>query len=326
LTSIQDPGYIINTMTTTKTKKAFDLARDSVYVADPSELCIIGGADALPEAERGPLDTVHVKGEHVLWDERLFNKIDPATIIDIDEHGVQTPILIAKIDGVPTVVNGRGRVRRARLANLRRAERGAEPLRIRCVVQKDISSAALLGRMIALNEIRDDDSLPVKIAKLGRLLAQEVTIEEAAATFGVTVPTIRTWQSYAEHATPALRAAVCAGEVSGAAALRLAKVRDPAAQGQAVRELTAGDGKRTVAKARAAAAKVTRTAGSGTGVGIQGKKEQRALLNEVAAMKPKDYKGAEDFWAGVEAALTAIVGDGEPDPKLARILDRMGLR
>lgn len=145
-------------MATIANKKGFDLSRDSVYVADPNELRIIGGLAMVREDERGPLDTAHGKGEHDLFDERILTvEVTDAEVANIDTYGVNVPIAIAKDeDGEPVVVDGRGRVRRARRANILRAKRGEPLIKIKCVVVRS-TGTRLMATMIALNEVRNED-------------------------------------------------------------------------------------------------------------------------------------------------------------------------
>jgi ParB family chromosome partitioning protein len=302
-------------------KKAFDLARNSIYVASPDELCIIGGR-AMPEAEQGPLDTGHGRGEHELWDARILDAMTPEEVANIDAYGVMEPIIIAKANGVPTVVDGRGRVRRARLANKLRAARGEPPITIDCKVLRS-SGNRLLGAMISLNEVRRADTIEVKIEKLQQLLDRGVSVEDAATIFGAKVETVKGWLAYGDNATDDLKQAVATGELSSTAAAEVARVKDPVKQKAALDKLKAAP-KKTVGEARKAVAATTRTA-AGDGVGLTGKREQRALLNEVAAMKPSEVgKGDDGFWDGVEAALVLVTGHGEPDKRIRKLLKKLG--
>jgi hypothetical protein len=96
----------------TASKKAFHFSRNSIYVVDPLDLCIVGGAHALPEAERGPLDSEHRKGDHDLYDVRIEEELSEEFVLSIDAFGVQQPVSIAKLeDGRPVVVAGRQRIR-----------------------------------------------------------------------------------------------------------------------------------------------------------------------------------------------------------------------
>lgn len=280
-------------------KKAFDLARNSIYVAKPEELCIIGGGRYLPDNEVSALDTVHKEGEHELWDPRLRNMMTPESIANIDAFGVQTPIIIVKLDDVPTVVDGRGRVRRARLANLLRKARGEPPISIECKVARP-RLGGLTGLMIACNEVRDDDGIPAKIIKLRLLLSRGVSEHDAAVIFGASLGTVRGWLRYADNATPELRAAVEAGAVSPSAAITVSR-RDPEAQRAAL--ATGAKSAREVRRA----------------VSNRPSKHEIAGVVE-AALSRSD---GDPYWMGISQALTwALSGDAGVG-KMKKLVERL---
>src|SRR5262245_5872048 len=111
-------------------KKAFDTNYTSNPVFAPEELVIIGGK-CLPKDEQGPLDTAHKRGEHDLWDQRLETvTLTDAEVANVDYFGVLQNVVIRKDPetGLPFVVAGRGRVRRARRANLLRKQHNTNPI------------------------------------------------------------------------------------------------------------------------------------------------------------------------------------------------------
>lgn len=243
----------------TTTKKGFDLSRDSVYVADPNELRIIGGLAMVREDERGPLDTAHVKGEHDLFDERILTvEVTDAEVANIDTYGVNVPIAIAKDeDGEPVVVDGRGRVRRARRANILRAKRGEPLIKIKCVVVRS-TGTRLMATMIALNEVRNEDGPLVKLEKAKRLLERGVSNEDAAVAFGLEPAYFDALLAYDDAATPEVKASVASGEMSATAAVNLvSQAKTPSAQNAALANARAkSGGKPITARAAIAGAKV----------------------------------------------------------------------
>jgi len=318
-------------------KKAFDLSCNSAYVATPDQLCLIGGR-CLPKNQRGPLDTAHKPGEHELYDERLttieIDDRDP-DVANIDAYGVLSPVLIAKDKetGYPVVVDGRQRVRRARLANLRRAARGEKPISINCMVIRSVGTR-LLGAMIAANEVRDDDSPLVRLGKAKALMERGVSEEDAAMTFGLELPYFRQLLAYDDTAIDAVKHAVASGELSPTAAVEMVKVaKTPKAQKEALaatKEAKAATGRRTTIRSAVNAAKTaTGKASAETGAGlVPSKRELKALTKLIAKITEpaadarvlleddKDTTGIEvsqghvvdSYYLGVQDTLALVAG------------------
>jgi hypothetical protein len=257
--------------TKTTSKKAFDLARDSVYVADPiSELRICGGAGVLPDDEAGDLDTEPGPDVPVRDLKRLKRPLQASFVTNIGRDGVRVPILICKIDDVATVVAGKSRVRAARRANRARAAQseGLPPMRIRCVMQRDASSVAILATMISENNARQDDDLADRIEKLKQYLAAGASEADAATSFNVQQSTIRGWLDYDDHATDETKRAVRDGRVQASTAAELAKIKDPDAQRVALEKVL---GAPCVKQRSARAARALRHDANGTGNGRDGR-------------------------------------------------------
>ena len=138
-------------MTTTKHRRSFDFSRGNLWSIDPNELCIIGG-NVLSEEEHGPLDTADGP-EHDLFDERVSEALTEEFVNSIDAHGVDTPILIVRVENPDTgdvtavVIAGRKRVRAARVVNKRRKKRGEPLIKVDCKLKRAAGSA-LLAAMI----------------------------------------------------------------------------------------------------------------------------------------------------------------------------------
>lgn len=310
-------------------KKAFDLARDSVYKADPLELRLVGGLDTLPDDQRGPLDTPRDES-HVLWDPRLLDVVASETVHNIDAYGVLTPIIIAKIDGVPTVVDGRQRVRAARLANLLRKSRGEPTIKIACTVSR-ADETRLMGTMIATNEVRHDDDFGTKLYKLKRLLGRGVDIEDAAGTFGVSAAIAKSWLRFDDNAIDEVKKAVESGKLALSAGIEVARIKDPEKQKAALTTIETAPaaakslgGKTSVKEARAAIKKATGKKGP---TNATDKKTQRALL---AHLQDKDHPKTTSertiaWYQGVEDALMIVLGEGASAgvTKLREMLDAL---
>jgi ParB family chromosome partitioning protein len=184
--------------------------RGNTFRVWPEDLMIIG-----LDTDDGP--------EHPLWDERVHLPIDESLVLSIMAHGVLQVVKVAVYDGVPVVIDGRQRVRAARLANERLRASG-EPLvsiRVEGENGKRISDERLQTAMVALNEIRRADDVLVKAAKAERMRARGLSVSQIALAFGVTGQCIRDWQRLAGLA-PAVRKAVQEGRVSAHAAAALA--------------------------------------------------------------------------------------------------------
>lgn len=295
-------------------RRAFDFARGNLWSIDPMEICIVGGK-RLSVDEQGPIDTDH-GAEHDLYDQRLDEALTEEFVNNIDAHGVDTPIIIVKLDDVPAVVAGRKRVRAARLVNLRRKKNGEPPIKIDCKLKR-VAGAGALGAMIRENEARTDDGILTKIEKLKRLMDRGVSIEDAAIEFNVKLATVKGWLAFEDCATTETKAAARDGRLSASAASELAKIADPDKQ----REKLAGmlsAGVKVSASAARAASKIAR----GKAAGVADKKTQKKLLHVVqSASHPNVSEKTAAWWDGAEAMLRLVIGDKDVDARLQGKLD-----
>ncbi|MGL4257983.1 MAG: ParB/RepB/Spo0J family partition protein [Microbacterium sp.] len=163
--------------------------------------------------------------EHPLYDERIGLPIDESMVLSIMAHGVLQVVKVAVYDGVPYVVDGRQRVRAARIAN-ERLKAGGEPLvslRVEGENGRKISDNRLLTAMVAMNEIRQTDDVLVKAGKAERMSARGMTTAEIATAFGVTPQCVRDWAKLAGLA-PQVKRAVRDGRISAHAAANLSEL------------------------------------------------------------------------------------------------------
>lgn len=313
-------------MTTDNTKRSFDFKRTDHYLCDPiAELCIVGGTDALPLEQRGALDTAD-DPTHPLHDPRIYIDLLEPFVRNIDAHGVTVPIVIVKLDDLAMVVDGRQRVRAARVVNRRREARGEPLIKVPCVIKRVRDRVALLGSMIGLNECRMEDDFATKLDKLRRVMDVGVTDpEELGTMFGVSGAVIESWLRFDDLAVARVQEAVAQGKLALRAGIEIARLREPAQQEAALDAVLADDGssstrKSTVRRAREAAKRITKPDAHD---GVSDKRTQRKLL---ALTKAKDHpKGTSKetfaWWSGVEAALHLIVGgDERPDERLLALL------
>lgn len=310
-------------------KKAFDFSRGNMYMVDPDEVCIVGGAD-LPPGERGPLDTEDPGPTHPLFDERLGDPVDESDVANVDTFGVLEPILIVKREEpeghpVACVNDGRFRVRWARLVNRARKKAGLAPIKIGAVNQRG-DDTRQQGVMISTNQVRKNDDPTVMLAKLKRYMERGVTIEDCAPVFKRSVSTLKQLLAYDDTAIDAVKKAVDNGKIEQTTAAEIARVKDPEKQKAALAEVLASApvGKKASKRSAKVAAKKAKK-GADANVGIADKKTQRKILVHV---EKKNHVGKSDstinFWEGFENALRMVLGDGDLDAKVVAVLKEIG--
>ena len=300
------------------TKKAFDLSRDSVYTADPTtELRICGAAGVVPKDESGDLDTDPGPDVPVKDQKRLARPLKPGLKANVARHGVQTPIIIAKIDDVATVIASKGRVRAARAANRQRAKDGRPLIKIRCVMLRDTSPISIQGAIIRENNAREDDDLADRIEKLKAYLKEGGSEADAAEEFGVALGTVRGWLDFDDHATDETKKAVKEGRVPASTAAELAKIKEPDAQREALGKMLAAPG---VKQRSARAARALRRGANGTPTATD-RKSQVLLLGKVEKMiEGGDLNKDARFWDGVHHTLRLVTGAKDADERLLKVL------
>lgn len=289
----------------------------ALFMFNPGNLAIMGGKDALSEAERGPLDTVTDK-EHPLYDERLKSqKLSPDFVANIKANGIRETINIVKIGDVAFVANGRRRVRAARAASTTDA-----PVLVPCRLVK-LDDVGMLREMIITN-LHEDDSPTIKIAKLKRLVGMGVTPEDAAQVFATRPATVKAWLQYDATAIPAVKKAVASGKIPQTTGADIARLGDEDKQQKALDKVlaTVSDSPdRTERKGSAAKAKRAIAEATGKHAGVSDKKTLRKLI-ELAPMQCSKGDKAETvaWWRGVADALSFVVGGAEPDARLTKLL------
>lgn len=246
-------------------KKSFDVTRKATYVfqpeAGPSGVSIVGIDDKNTEL-------------HPLYDPRITAPITDDEIANVISVGIVTPIIVAKRNGVATVIDGRQRVRRAREANILIAKHSKDPdfiakygdkvelITVEAKVLPPGYTDAELALMGATGNIRVEESMLSKAERAKKIMtmfpAKMVDADKyrhVAQGFGVSETAVRQWLSLVEAAAP-VRRAVERGDISATAAAKLAKAGTVAEQTAALDEmLKEGGGKATVAKAQRASGK-----------------------------------------------------------------------
>ena len=288
------------------------------------DVAIMGGKD-LPEQERGPLDTPTDKG-HPLYDERLKKiKITPEWVDNIGHNGVKETVEVvyltptgetvekgSKEPTIPFIVNGRQRIRGARLA----AKKLGQDMFIYAKVE-NLDVAGMISDMITLN-VHHEDSTSTKIAKAQRALKSGIDIEAVARAFSVKKATIDVWLAYDKNAIKEVKAAVDSGKVAAAIGFDIARSGNAEMQLDALNRVLAlgtketENGERT---GKAGAAKRAVAAATGKGAAILDKKTLKKFLALVADTTLPKNAGAElhGWYGGVQDCLEFILGTPEKE-------------
>lgn len=191
------------------TRSDAGLHRTSIFHFDPDDLVIIG-----LDTKDGP--------EHRLYDERINDPITDQEIANIRTFGVRVPVLVQRDGNRWLVVDGRGRVRRARAAKQLQRKAGEEVLKVACVPQRG-DDAMIFGVSRVANSCRTEDS-PLRNAKNAqRMIDMGKTQEEVAIAFGKSQSTVSTWLALLDL-SPKVKAAVDSGKIAASAAAKLGKL------------------------------------------------------------------------------------------------------
>ncbi len=183
-----------------------------MFGMNPDELTIIG------------IDTEHTEGEHPLWDKRIELPIDEGLVRNIEKFGVVEPVIarVTRGDNVAEIVDGRRRVRHARIANERLREKGEEIKLIPTIARRQRvgDDMEMVSLMILANEQRTDDTMLGRSRKLAQLFSMGATDKDAAVVFTVTATAIRNWKKLLKCDEKVLEA-IDRGELKASAAADL---------------------------------------------------------------------------------------------------------
>jgi ParB family chromosome partitioning protein len=210
-----------------------------LYHIEPERLRIIGR-----DTQDGP--------EHDLWDDHAILPPYEEYVQSAMALGILEPVICTVHDGVAFVVDGRRRVVAAREAN-KRLRKQHQPAITVPVVAKDgkrVGNETFSIVLVALNEIRLDDPIDVKMKKAKRLVERGANVKMVAMAFGKTVATVKNWLD-ALSADPSVVQAMNDGSVSATSAAILSKLPQ-AKQPQAVAAITAEGEKPTIDRTKRA--------------------------------------------------------------------------
>lgn len=262
-----------------------------MFKFDPYDYVIVG-----LDTEDGP--------EHPLYDERIKIPVPEALIRNIRTYGVLKPVLFERDGERPLVVDGRQRVRAARVVRDRQRDAGEDEIAVRGIPQRgDGSHLFAVSRAANLHQA---DGPMTSARNAQRMVDLGRSTEEIAVAFGVTEQTVKHWLALLELA-PAVRAAVDRGSISPTAAAKLRKL-DRDGQVAKLSELTAGGAKPTASAARD---QVRKERGLAPVVTARGKLDQiEAALREVASdrdLESFSIRTREEI-AGALARIAKICG------------------
>lgn len=295
----------------------------------------IAGGKVLPGGEQGPLDTDE-DPTNPLFDERLKSvSMSPEWVQSFIDHGVMTDIEVTYVGGVATVVDGRERIRGARLASRQLNKQLAVWCKVVTLTGND-----LLLRGLLLN-LHHADPVPVKIAKAKRATEAGLTEEQIAPAMGVTPATIKVWMTWDKRAIQEVKDAVMDGRISAVTGFDIGRLKKddqlPALQavlaiGKRKKATPSGDegaggeedgdgGAQTRDGSRTAEQRAIRKA-TGQRPVVAGKKGMKALLRVIQEFKlPK--KADERLIgavAGFEELLQLLLGIASPSEE-GKMLD-----
>lgn len=203
--------------------KTFEHAsRADAQSVNPLYLCIVGGL-ALPENERGPLDT-EVTPNSPFHAHDLLRPLDPRDVDDVFEQGVIAPIEVVRVNDIPTVNWGRGRVRKARLANIRRQSEGLPPIEVKFVVVRISNGLQLIKRAHAENLRRKTFGVLDQIELAKQLLLHGASEESAATQSQIPQSRFKQVMEFEDSASPTVKEALRQDRLSVSAAFVLAAI------------------------------------------------------------------------------------------------------
>lgn len=243
---------------------------------------------------------------HPSYDERVHLPSPGWLVESIDEDGVLQPIKIAAKDGQYIVLDGRQRVKAARIVNELRRARGEAPIKILCHPTR-ADDRAQTRIMVKMNEQRQDDDPLTRARKMNRLAVQGYSTDEIASHFAKSVAFVAQHLALLD-CTPEIQKAVMLGEMPVTAAVRLGTLNHDQ-QKEAVASLL---GAETMAEVAA--------------VDLEKLEEQIDHEGEAAApkKKPKTDKPKVSVRAAMKK-VREVTGKDEAEPPAKKAIKRAAL-
>jgi ParB family transcriptional regulator, chromosome partitioning protein len=282
------------------------MSREIDYI-DPNMLIIIG-----LDTEDGP--------EHPLYDERAFLEVDSHLVANILVYGILQTVRVRREGGRILVVDGRQRVKAARLAADRSSEAGEYAIRVP-VWESEGDDKRIAGIMISSNEQRKADSALDRAFKAVRLLALLGDEDEVGIAFGRSKPTIKNYLSLAS-ADSRIHTAVREGSLSTQAAIELSKLaRDEqvAQLTQLMKAMTGGRITEAVAKAARREVQGTSASDPNKAAAAPGESQEKEQDIDTGAARVPSEKARQAVQAGIKrtwlrkALKTEVAKDLDPE-------------
>jgi len=221
-----------------------------------------------------------------LYDERTAWALDESMVLNIMTYGVIQSVTVRRNGDKLEVVDGRQRVKHAREANKRLRKEGSITHKVPCIVRHD-DQVKIMGVMVSANAQRKGDELMTKAAKMQRMLAHGMSIEEVANSHKCTVNTVKNYTLLLD-CNKDVQKAVSDGRITADVAKKVAKL--PKTEQSAVLEKLMAEGATKGKRAKRALANAT---GTEDGSAALSKKEQQKLLDALKGTA-KATKGSEE--------------------------------
>lgn len=207
---------------------ANDKARITAYQFDPNEITIIGGLN-MPEGGVEGVDNDATDGPG--YDARILKPLSERFVQSIIDEGILQPVILRKNGkNGKLVVDGRNRVRGARVAS----KRVGRPIMVPCLYH-DGTDHDFLKKQVVANEYRDEDFFANKAKKAADLRKYGSSDEEIAASMNCTVANVKNYFKYFEL-DASVQEAMKKGFLTGSAAIKLVDLPREE-QAQALEEL-----------------------------------------------------------------------------------------
>lgn len=173
---------------------------------------------------------------HALYDPRVHDPVDASLVASIKMKGVITPIIIWKDpeSGQVCVVEGRGRVKAARVANRELREAGEVPKEVPAVIGKG-NAKSVMALMVLANEGRKEPT-PLGRGEMAQRLLDAGYSEDQVAVILCCGKAVLDQYLALAGSTEALKTAVRSGKVGATIAYKLA-LKKPEEQRTALAKL-----------------------------------------------------------------------------------------